>query len=428
MYLPARAECQLVPQAAMLMLEAMASSSSEIFISPEEDFAGVEGDAAQSGVGDGARLLPDFLEHEVLVAALFSLDGIPLDAGDGALDRVAVKIGEGDAGQGEDGHVAVGEEVDVARMVEDAGDVGGDEVLAFADADNHWRAEAGDDDLVRLKGREHAQREGAGEALDGAADGDFQGDGLTGDVSILLHLFNQVGDDLGVRLGDEFVALSGEFALQLEIVFNDSVVYDDDAPGAVAMGVGVLFGGASVGGPAGVADAEGAIDGMLDENLFEVGQLAGGAAHLEGGTGWRADGDARRVIAAIFQAPQPFDDDRDYLLGTNITDNSAHATILNEAATGESDSAGRERGDIHKWERTACAAEGGGRWGMVAKQASYRVIPWLCSAAAMVAQIRDYIAEVVLLGHVQRCLATIVSGIDFTFAAQQQFHNIDMIA
>jgi hypothetical protein len=34
MYLPASAECQLVPQAAMLMLEARASSSSAIFISP----------------------------------------------------------------------------------------------------------------------------------------------------------------------------------------------------------------------------------------------------------------------------------------------------------------------------------------------------------------------------------------------------------
>jgi hypothetical protein len=34
MYLPVSAECQLVPQAAMLMLEASASSSSAIFISP----------------------------------------------------------------------------------------------------------------------------------------------------------------------------------------------------------------------------------------------------------------------------------------------------------------------------------------------------------------------------------------------------------
>ena len=45
----------------------------------EEDVAGVEGDAAEGGVANGAWLLPDFLEHEMLVSALFRLDGIPLD-------------------------------------------------------------------------------------------------------------------------------------------------------------------------------------------------------------------------------------------------------------------------------------------------------------------------------------------------------------
>ena len=46
----------------------------------EEDFAGVERDAAEGGVADGAGLLVDFLEHEVLVAGFFGLDGVPGDA------------------------------------------------------------------------------------------------------------------------------------------------------------------------------------------------------------------------------------------------------------------------------------------------------------------------------------------------------------
>src|SRR5260370_16863980 len=44
----------------------------------EEDFAGLEGDAAEGGVADGAGLLVDLLEHEVLVARLFGLDGVPV--------------------------------------------------------------------------------------------------------------------------------------------------------------------------------------------------------------------------------------------------------------------------------------------------------------------------------------------------------------
>ena len=143
----------------------------------EEDLAGVERDAAEGGVADGAGLLVDLLEHEVLVAGLFGLDGVPQDALDFEGERVGVEVGEGDAGGGEDGDFAVGEEVDVAGVVEDAGDVGGEEEFAVAEADDGGRAHAGGDELVGLVGGEDADGEGPGDALDGAADGFFEGDG-----------------------------------------------------------------------------------------------------------------------------------------------------------------------------------------------------------------------------------------------------------
>ena len=86
----------------------------------------------------------------MLVAALFRLDRIPLNAGEVALDGIAVKIGQLNAGQGQDGHIAIGEEVDIARVVQDAGHIGGDKGLAFAHSDDHRRAKSGGDDLVRL--------------------------------------------------------------------------------------------------------------------------------------------------------------------------------------------------------------------------------------------------------------------------------------
>ena len=127
---------------------------------------------------------------------------------------------------------------------------------------------------------EDAEREGSGEALDGAADGVFEQDGSACGRGVLLNLLDEVGDDFGVGFGDELVALRGEFALEVEVVFDDAVVDDDDAAGAVAVGMGVLFGGAAVGGPARVADAEGAIERMLAEDFFEIAQLARGAADL----------------------------------------------------------------------------------------------------------------------------------------------------
>ena len=83
----------------------------------EKDFAGVEGDAAEKRVADGARLLENFLLHEMLEAALFGHDGVPGDVLGGTVDGVAVKIHEADALRSEHGDVAVGEEEDVARVM-----------------------------------------------------------------------------------------------------------------------------------------------------------------------------------------------------------------------------------------------------------------------------------------------------------------------
>ena len=188
------------------------------------------------------------------------------------------------------------------------------------------------DDLVGLGGGEDAEGEGSGEALDGAADGVFEKNGRAGGLGVLLHLLDEVGDDFGVGFGDELVALRGEFALEVEVVFDDAVVDDDDAAGAVAVGVGVLFGGAAVGGPAGVADAEGAVEGMVAQDFFEIAELAGGAADFEESGVGAADGDAGRVVAAVFEAAQALDDDGDDFLTADVANNSAHDWILCEAS------------------------------------------------------------------------------------------------
>ena len=140
-------------------------------------------------------------------------------------------------------------------------------------------------------------------------------------------VFDEVGDDFGVGFGDELVAFGDEGVLEGEVVFDDAVVDDDESAAAVAVGVGVFFGGAAVGGPAGVADAEGAVERGVGDDGFEVAELAGGAAEGEafGASGY---GDAGGVVAAVFEAAQAFNDDGDDGLGTNVTDNSTHGMSL----------------------------------------------------------------------------------------------------
>ena len=86
---------------------------------------------------------------------------------------------------------------------EDRRHVGRDEVLVVAEADHHRRTRARRHDLVRVRARNHRQREDAGQLLHRRAHGLLQVA-----LEMLLH---QVGDDLGVGLGLELVA----FGLQL---------------------------------------------------------------------------------------------------------------------------------------------------------------------------------------------------------------------
>ena len=119
------------------------------------------------------------------------------------------------------------------------------------------------------------------------------------------------------------MALGDKVALEGEVVFDDAVVDDDEGAGAVAVGVGVFFGGSAVGGPAGVADAVAAVDGVFGKDGGEVAELAGGAAELEAG-GAAGDGDAGGVVAAVLEAGEAFHDDVNDGLGADVTDDSTH--------------------------------------------------------------------------------------------------------
>ena len=96
--------------------------------------------------------------------------------------------------------------------------------------------------------------------------------------------------------------------LQLEVVLDDAVVDDDDAAGAVAVRVRVLLGRPAVRRPARVADAVLARRAARGDDVLEPRQLAGAAPQLDRAVAH--DRDARRVVAAILEPPQPVDENR----------------------------------------------------------------------------------------------------------------------
>ena len=115
-------------------------------------------------------------------------------------------------------------------------------------------------------------------------------------------------------------ALGFQLLAQLAEILDDAVVHDRDPLGG--MRVRVALGRPAVGRPAGVADADRALERLARELAFEVAQLAFGAPAREVPAFER--GDAGRVIAAVFEALERIDELHRHRLTAENADNPAH--------------------------------------------------------------------------------------------------------
>jgi hypothetical protein len=75
-----------------------------------------------------------------------------------------------------------------------------------------------------------------------------------------------------------------------------------------------------------VAESVDAVDGRIADDLFQAGELAGGAAEFDLPAGID-HGDAGGIIAAIFEAAETVNNERDDLLGSDVSDNAAHGGV-----------------------------------------------------------------------------------------------------
>ena len=236
-----------------------------------------------------------------------------------AFDGVSVEVAELNAVRRENGHVAIGEEKHVARVAQDRGHVGSDEILALAEADHHGRTFARRDDFIRIPPAQDGEREYAAQILDRGAHRTFQ---------IAFEIFfDQMRDDFGVGLGRESVALALELFLERQKVFDDAVVDDDDIAGAVAVRMGVFFRGAPVRGPAGMADAVIAVDRIETQHVFQVAKFSRRAANAESIV-VTVDGEAGGIITAILKAFEAVEDDGNGALRAHVPHDSAHKFIV----------------------------------------------------------------------------------------------------
>ncbi len=174
--------------------------------------AGFLRDSSQSGIADGPWLLVDFLEHEMLEAALFRHDRVPGNVLHLANNRLTVEISKAHAFWRNYRQVAIGKEEQIASVVKNCGHIRGDKVLILTQADNGRRAIAHGDNLVRLVYRDHRQGEYTRKLDHSLAHRVFQRwpMPISGMHEVLL---NHVRDNFCVGFGSKAMTFLGQFLL-----------------------------------------------------------------------------------------------------------------------------------------------------------------------------------------------------------------------
>jgi len=185
-----------------------------------------------------------------------------------------------------------------------------------------------------------------------------------------------VGDDLGVGLAAEHIAARDQFGAQLVVVLDDAVVHEGDATGAGAAAadgdrclrdtraaaevrVRVVHRRRAMRGPARVRDAGAGLDRVARDLGFEFGDARGaaGAAQLAA----LVHRDAAGVVAAVLEALQTLDQDRDDVAGADRTDDSAHDGVLLEGDSWDRRLGGETKAAKY-WPRMAHNFIGLARW------------------------------------------------------------------
>ena len=265
----------------------------------------------------------DLLQHEGLIAPLLGgvlvpgdLFGVSLHRGPrGVEDRHPRGIDCGD--------LAVLDLNRVAGLGEKGWDRRGEEGLSLADPGDQRALLSRPDQPPRLIDVHRDEGVVAAQLGEGCAHG-------RGQIAFVVAL-DQVGDDLGVGLGAEGVALGLQLVPQRCVVLDDPVENDVDSVGAVTVGVSVLLGDPAVGGPARVGDSgRGRRGGDHNPALAVV--LGNRGAQVRE-VADRADAvdppvidhrDASRVIAAVLELLQPGDQEVTAWASAHVSDDAAH--------------------------------------------------------------------------------------------------------
>src|SRR5712671_3840630 len=135
---------------------------------------------------------------------------------------------------------------------------------------------------------------------------------------------NAVCNHFGIGFRSEHVAQAFQIGAQYLVILDDPVVNDGHAV-ARDVRVGVVRGRNAMGRPSGMRDADVAADRSRVECVLENLHLADGPQTGDPAT--LEHSDARRIIAAVFQATQSLHEDGNRVALRNDTHDSTHVRL-----------------------------------------------------------------------------------------------------
>ena len=234
---------------------------------------------------------------------------------DFAVGRTPLRIEDGNLRPADHHHIAffqIGDAVGERRQRES---VGADIGFRLGMADRQRRALARTHQEAFMILEDHGDGIGAGQPRHRLLGG------IVGRKTLTQQIGDQMSGDFAVGFGFKTVASGHQLALQFAEILDDAVMHDGDARGG--MGMGIAFGRRAMRRPARVTDAGMAAQRLLLQHRAQPVQIAGGAAARN--LAVFQGGDARRVIAAIFQPLQRFQNDRCNIPRARDSDNATHA-------------------------------------------------------------------------------------------------------
>ena len=265
-------------------------------------------------IAHSLRLLIDLLEHEVLIAALLRSLGIPRNLEHFLRNRCAQTIRHLDCVLADNGKLAVSQNIGAARPRNDGGNIGCDEILSLAKSD--------DERIVLLRAEQHIRMSAAHERERVRPLDPLQNHAHCGDEIPAVDLFQEVCDNFRIRLGLEDMPLCNQFFLQRKIVLDNAVVHDGKIAVTVRMRMGVDIRRTAVRCPARMSDAEAALWHISLDLIAQRGKTSHALLHAN--LAVAIDGDARRVVATVFQLRQTIQQELCRLTIPDITNNSTH--------------------------------------------------------------------------------------------------------